>query len=96
MSLHRLVQEQYKYSLKPAGLQVAFDAASKLLDNAFPVKSRESSQMYNVWGICQHYLQHVLHLVHDYQEHSKTSGGIKPSLSFCHLLVRCSRYVRMR
>ncbi|KAF8851460.1 hypothetical protein BDZ45DRAFT_730880 [Acephala macrosclerotiorum] len=94
LSLHRLVQESFRYSLDSNGCQEAFAATATLLDKAFPTKPRDSHQMYNVWNLCQLWLQHVLHLIRQYRKESKESGGLKPTLDFCQLLVKFARYLR--
>jgi tetratricopeptide (TPR) repeat protein len=93
LSLHRLVQTQFRFGLKPPGNQEAFDNASKLLDSVFPSRPRKSHQMYSVWPICQTYLQHVLSLMENYREESSGPNKLRPSEQFLHLLINCARYL---
>ncbi len=88
LSLHRLVQSQFRYNLPLVKLQKTFDDASQLLDVAFPRRPKQSHQMHVVWSTCALYLQHVLSVMEIYNEESP----LKPSQDFCQLLIKCARY----
>lgn len=88
LSLHRLVQSQFRYILPVPRFQELFDDASQLLDVAFPRRPRQSHQMHIVWSTCALYLQHVLSIMEIYNHETR----LKPSKNFCQLLVKCARY----
>lgn len=91
ISLHRLVQTQFRYYMAEVQQQETFALASTLLLAAFPTKPRGSHQMYNVWSICQRYLQHILFLMRHYEEASRKAEPLTPTKDFCTLLVHCLR-----
>jgi len=91
ISLHRLVQTQFRFHMSSDQRQNAFANAALLLDNIFPTRPRSSHQMYDVWVICRQYLQHVLALMRIYAQEMKTQAPLRPTKHFCQLLVRCGR-----
>lgn len=90
MSVHRLVQAQFRYHMNPRENQEAFENAALLLHSAFPKKSR-AGQMYHKWLICQVYVQHVLNLAAIFQKEAVGKDRLKPTQSFIELLLDCSR-----
>lgn len=91
LSLHRLVQTQYRYYMRPEERQKVFDNAVKLLHRAFPHVNSKAGQLYDRWTICQASLQHILALKDNFKKEQGESDAPKPTLLFCELLHNCSR-----
>lgn len=93
LSIHRLVQVQYRYYLSLDGRQKAFEDAASLLDAAFPRWTSASGMLYDKWSVCQKYVQHVNALSENYKLESGESESepLRPTLHFCQLLHRCCR-----
>jgi hypothetical protein len=94
LSLHRLVQTQFRYFLTAQDRQRGFENAAHLLYQAFPNSNAYEGQLYARWTHCQLYMQHVLSLRDNYMRESKGSEALRPTLEFCLLLKSCARSVR--
>lgn len=88
LSLHRLVQTEFGYYIKPPAQQEMFTNASLLLSNAFP-KQLNGRPMRKVWDRCALYISHVIALAQSYD----SSSGIVPSKEFCWLVSYAAWYV---
>jgi len=88
ISMHRLVQTQYRRFQREAEYQEAFNNATALLCLAFPSKKTNSDQMYGVWDQCQKYVANVLRLLSNYKEHP-----LQPTADFYNLLTSCAQSV---
>jgi hypothetical protein len=86
ISIHSLVQTEYKKFQGEIEYQEAFNNATALLSLAFPSKKRDSDQMYSVWDQCQKYIANVLSLLGNYKEHP-----LKPTADFYNLLTACAQ-----
>lgn len=94
MSIHTLVQSQYRYYLSDntaAGNQEAFDDTTKLLYERFPQVNKHG-QLFDRVHICQLYSQHVSILKNRFKAAVDTPPALKPSLLFCKLLENYRRY----
>ena len=89
LSIHRLVQTQFQYHRPYEDNQRSFETAAALLNEAFPGPG--TGQMYNVWKVCERYLQHVLKLAENYNKEVSSSTPLKPTLGFCQVLLKCAR-----
>ena len=49
LSLHRLVQAQFKYYISPQDRQMAFDNVTQLLCGSFPRTEPKKGQLYDRW-----------------------------------------------
>ncbi|KAH8710019.1 hypothetical protein GQ44DRAFT_752583 [Phaeosphaeriaceae sp. PMI808] len=83
LSLHRLVQIQFKYFLTTQDRQKGFENAAHLLYRAFPSSNAYEGQLYARWTRCQVYIQHALSLRDNYAKESKSSEPLRPTLEFC-------------
>jgi hypothetical protein len=95
LSIHRLVQAQYRYFLAEpnvAGYQEAFENTTQLLYERFP-KADEHGQLFDHVDTCQIYAQHVERLKDHYNDAIHSTKAYKPSLMFCKLLASYRRYV---
>lgn len=96
LSLHRLVQTQYRYFLDSFRRQEAFENAIDLLHEAFPQPDfARTGQLYDRWTQCQRYSQHVISLKGNFKKERNGSGGLKPTVNFCKLLRNFARFVRV-
>jgi hypothetical protein len=93
LSLHRLVQAQFKYHLSPSSRQQAFENTVQLLCTVFPHANAKKGQLYDEWAECQLYFQHVWNLKNNYKESLTGSEPLKPTLAFFSLLKDLIRYV---
>lgn len=95
LSIHRLVQSQYRYFLSeadPPGIQEAFDDTTRLLYERFPQVNKQG-QLFDRVHICQLYAQHVSSLKNHYDAAVHGTAAYKPSIRFCKLLENYRRYV---
>ena len=91
ISVHRLVQKQFRFFLPTAGRQKAFETATRLLYEAFPQSDAKKGQLYDRWTQCQLYTQHILALKNNYKEEATGSDPLKPNIIFCKLLKSFTR-----
>jgi hypothetical protein len=96
-SCHRMVQTQFRYTLKPHERQQAFNNAVALVYHAFPKQSdgTNKNQLYKQWIQGNRCLQHVLSLKDHFREQYRFSKRFKASPQLCELLKDCQRYVRV-
>ena len=93
LSMHRLVQIQYRYFITISERQKSFDAAVRLLLDGF---GAVTSQLWDRWATCYTYLQQILAVRDKYTEECNVADSVKPTLEFCELLRNCSRYVHIK
>ncbi len=93
LSLHRLVQTSFKYSMTPEDRQKSFNDASKLVSAAFPRRDTNVTQLYLVWERCGLWLKHVLCLKDCFREEKKATPGFYVLQTYCDLDNACKRYV---
>ena len=91
LSIHRVVQMQFKYFLSREQREKSFNSTVTLVHIIFPKEDAAKGQMYDEWGTCNQYLQHVLNLKDCFMEERKLSNNFKAPLQFCELLARCQR-----
>ncbi|RSL45339.1 hypothetical protein CEP54_014315 [Fusarium duplospermum] len=89
-AVHRLVQIQYRYHLTQQGRQEAFNQAVKLLFEGF---GSGAGQLYDRWTHCQMYIQQIVSLKNNYKKEMSGADRLHPTLQFCSLLARSSRYL---
>lgn len=68
ISVHREVQEAMNYH-STQELQECFEAAVKIVHEAFPKRKRGSSQ-FEQWSICSQYIHSGVHLIWKFKEHN--------------------------
>lgn len=93
LSLHRLMQQQFRHFSSPADNQRFFYYTTCLLFEAFPQSDAKKGQLYDRWTECQRYLQHVLNLKNQYKEAATSTQPLVPSLKFCMLLKSLARFL---
>lgn len=96
LSLHRLVQQQFRFFSSPIDNQHFFYYTTCLLFEAFPQSDAKKGQLYDRWTECQRYLQHVINLKNQYKEAATSKQPLAPSLKFCMLLKSLARQVLTR
>lgn len=90
ISVHRLVQMEYRAYMAHPLLQKVFDATAELLYDAFP-KQKVGEQMHSYWHICGLYLSHGEALLDAYRLHkSEGKRALVPCVSFLRLLTNCA------
>ena len=93
LSLHRLVQAQFRFFLPLTDRQKAFNDAVDLVYAAFPTTDMRHGQLYNRWQECQLYSQHILSLKDNYKKEAvDQSEPLCPTNRFCQLLRNYFRY----
>ncbi|CAI6073766.1 unnamed protein product [Clonostachys chloroleuca] len=93
LTVHRLIQAQFRYFLAPEQLQKAFNDTIILVSYVLPEIDMEKGQLYEGWESYNRYLQHVISLRDIFQEDSKASRGLKASTLFCEILNQYQRYL---
>ena len=98
-SIHRLIASQFRRFLKPEARQRAFFEASILMYNAFPKRPKKAgaarANLYNVWGTCQLWLQHVLQLKSSFMQERNREPGFLACRETCETWVQCQRSVQV-
>ncbi|KAH0553214.1 hypothetical protein GP486_006614, partial [Trichoglossum hirsutum] len=93
LSIHRMVQTQFKHFLSLEQRQKVFNNTVALVYGVFPREDTAKGQLYEVWETCNRYLQHVLNLKDCFMEEVKMSKNFKALWQFCDLLAQCQRYL---
>lgn len=91
LSIHRVIQTQFKSSLSKKQRQHNFDRAVDLLSNVLPKQDTQRGHLYGDWEIYNHYLQHVSYLKDCFVEERRGSKPLKATVKFCELLIQCQR-----
>lgn len=89
LSLHRLVQKEYSYFVKPDERQKRFDDASLLLLKAFPERVG-SRFLHSKWPVCEMYYQHVASLLERWQESrdpDQDYAELRAPNELCHVIT---------
>jgi Cdc6-like AAA superfamily ATPase len=72
-TVHRVIQEAMNYQ-NFADLQESFDAAVRVVYEAFPKQQNTSvGPLHEVWSQCQEYVQHVVHLFARFSEYQPSN-----------------------
>ena len=90
-SVHRLVQDSFRFSLSPSERQQAWLDAANVLCLAFPLRDAESAQMYLHSERCAMYLQHVLCIGNAVHREQKLNPSFHAFEAYCHMNNSCSR-----
>ncbi|KAK0609966.1 Tetratricopeptide-like helical [Bombardia bombarda] len=93
MSVHRMVQTQFKYFLSPEQRLRYFENAVALIFDLFPSEDIEVGQMYENWEMCNRHIQHVINLRDCFAEEQKLPGNFQVSFKLCELLLRSQRFL---
>ncbi|KAH8703633.1 pfs domain-containing protein [Talaromyces proteolyticus] len=93
LSIHRIVQTQFKYFLSLEQRQKTFDATVSLVYNVLPKPDTSKGQLYEEWEIYNQYLPHVLNLKNCFSEEIERTNVFKASWEFCELLIQFQRYL---
>ncbi|KAI0384927.1 hypothetical protein F5Y04DRAFT_276993 [Hypomontagnella monticulosa] len=93
LSIHRMIQTQYKNFLTPDERQRDFGNAVALINRVFPSYDSQQAQLYDVWEICNRYLQHIISLKDCFLEEIEIYESFKVPWKFCELLAQCQRYL---
>ncbi|OAQ95981.1 hypothetical protein LLEC1_02850 [Akanthomyces lecanii] len=91
VSIHRMVQTQFKHFLSLEERQNSFNDAVALVSKVFPREEVAQGQLYGVWDTCNKYLQHVLSLRDCFTEERTLSMSFQATEQFCDLLIQCQR-----
>ncbi|KAH8822072.1 hypothetical protein F5884DRAFT_110691 [Xylogone sp. PMI_703] len=93
VSLHRLVQEAVIYSREPEERQAIFDAAIRVMYEAFP-RQESGMTIESQADTCSRLMPHILSLVRRHQELGRgTPNPLLPSEEFIRLLRHCIWYL---
>lgn len=95
LTIHRLIQKQYRYFLEPDERQRAFNNAVKLLSNVVSKSNIEKAQLFDAWENYNKHLQHVLSLRDAFEDERKLSQTFTASDTFCEMLSDYQRYVNI-
>ncbi|CAG9981265.1 unnamed protein product [Clonostachys byssicola] len=93
LTVHRLIQAQFRYFLTSEQLQKAFNDTIILVSYVLPEIDMEKGQLYEGWDTYNRYLQHVISLRDIFHDDTKTSCGLKASILFCEVLNQYQRYL---
>ncbi|KAL3952370.1 hypothetical protein ACCO45_012313 [Purpureocillium lilacinum] len=93
LSVHRMVQTQFKHFLSVEERQKNFNDTVALVYNVFPREDVAKGQLYDAWETCNKYLQHVLNLRDCFTEEKTLSASFRATGQFCDLLIQCQRYL---
>ncbi|KAK8013187.1 NB-ARC and TPR domain protein [Apiospora marii] len=95
LSIHRVVQAQFKHFLKSDQQQENFNRAVTLLRDVYPGEDSSWGQLYHAWDLCNTYTPHVIHLKGCYMEELKKqkSPDLHATTEFSGLLGDCQRYL---
>ena len=91
LSVHRLVQTSFKYSMTREQRQQSFNDTTILVSLAFPRRDSASAQLYLRWTHCALYLEHVLSLKDCFREEIKASPAFTALKTYCELNNACQR-----
>ena len=94
LSVHRVVQEAFFY-LHAEERQAAFDAAVRLIDEAFP-RQIHGRLMHNAWERCEANIQDVLFLAAKYEDFKNSGKPVTAPQEFGELLKNAAWYARPR
>ncbi|KAK8130629.1 hypothetical protein PG999_003009 [Apiospora kogelbergensis] len=86
LTIHRLIQTQFRYFMDHEQHQQAFDNAVTLLDSLLPQSDEEQGQLYDLWEKYNFYLQTVISLRDSFDEDTKEGRVLKASEKFCRIL----------
>ncbi|KAJ5710116.1 hypothetical protein N7493_009708 [Penicillium malachiteum] len=86
ISIHRVLQEEYRKWLGPECQLASFKRAAKLLLGVFP-RQKDGRSMHLVWSICRKYISHVVSLAYLFKRNSYKS---LPAEQFCEFVELCS------
>ncbi|KAK8022424.1 hypothetical protein PG993_013191 [Apiospora rasikravindrae] len=92
LTVHRLIQTQFRYFLDHERRQKAFNDTVTLLSLVLPKSDIEKGQLYDGWEKYNHYLQHVISLRDIFNEEFTRDTLIAP-VKFCELLNDYQRYL---
>ena len=88
ISLHRLIQKEFLFSLKEVERQKVVEATVKLVNSAFP-KQINARPLLDRWHECQKYMQHALTLAKFFHEHKNSRPPIQTLPELGELLKNC-------
>ena len=88
ISLHRLIQMAFLFSLENAERQKVFEATVKLVNSAFP-KQINARPLLDRWHDCQKYIQHALTLAKYFRDHQNSQFPIQTLPELGELLKNC-------
>ncbi|KAK8108993.1 hypothetical protein PG984_014794 [Apiospora sp. TS-2023a] len=93
LTVHRLIQTQFRYFLDVDRRQKAFTDTVKLLSVVLPKSDIEKGQLYDQWEKLNRYLQHAISLRDIFDEEAKAGNTLKAPEGFCELLNDYQRYL---
>ncbi|KAI0893451.1 pfs domain-containing protein [Annulohypoxylon nitens] len=92
LTVHRLIQSQFRHFLDPEKFQKAFNDTVTLMTFVIPKSDPEKGQLYETWEGYNRYLQHLINLRDIFKERMKTPHPLKASWEFCEMLANYQRY----
>ena len=90
LSLHRLVQESFKYTMSSQEKQQYFNDAASMIHLAFP-RHDDRATLYQKWDQCALYLPHVLSLTDSFKNEKSHHREFRASAAYCELANLCER-----
>ena len=88
ISLHRLIQKAFLFSLEDIERQRVFEATVKLVNSAFP-KQINARPLLDRWPECQKYVQHALTLAETFHKNKSSRVPIQTLPELGELLKNC-------
>lgn len=92
LTVHRLIQAQFRLFLGPEKCQNAFNDTVTLLSYVIPKSGLEKGQLYDIWEAYNRYLQHVINLRDVFNEEMRTSHPFTATQEFCEILGYYQRF----
>lgn len=88
-SIHRLIQVAYLFRLDATDRQIIFNAASRLINHAFP-KQIKGRQLYEQWTACLASIQHGQSLAALFRRCNEAKISLQPNDDFLELMENCA------
>ncbi|KAK1706800.1 hypothetical protein BDP67DRAFT_413557 [Colletotrichum lupini] len=96
LTVHRLVQTQFRHFLGPERCQEMFNNTVALISCVLPRGDIEKGQLYDSWDWYDRFLQHVMNLRDVFEEERKASHTFTAPQRFCEILNDYQRHLYER
>ena len=93
LTVHRLIQTQFRYFLSLDQRQKVFNDTVTLISSVLPKSDMDKGQLYDTWEGYNKYLQHILKLRDIFEDERKASTAFTAPLKFCEILNDYQRQV---
>ncbi|KAB5571984.1 hypothetical protein GE09DRAFT_1185492 [Coniochaeta sp. 2T2.1] len=91
VTVHPMVQTQFRHYLKPEQRQKAFNDTVSLVSSVVPKSDMEKGQLYDSWPGYDRYLKHVINLRDIFDDERRASSSFEAPHKLCEMLVDYQR-----